>query len=277
MKKRQRQKLRFILIMSLVFSAMIIFLIKSGRTRSTSDASALTPDPVYKHTYDWTKLKTDAAFYTYADSRYTSRIGVDVSYIQKEINWQSVKDAGIQFAMIRLGYRGYTQGLLHEDAYYRVNMNGARAAGITTGAYWVSHAVNEEEVLEEADYVLLLIKDYDVELPIAYDMEYSHENDRIRSLSREEKTHLADVFAKRIKEAGYVPLIYGSASWLRDEINMVSLQDETDFWLANYGVQYPSFPYRFTMWQYTEKGHVAGITTDVDLDLLWEPIAPVHE
>ena len=137
--------------------------------------------------------------------------------------------------------------------------------------------MNEEEVLEEADYVLLLIKDYDVELPIAYDMEYSHENDRIRSLSREEKTHLADVFAKRIKEAGYVPLIYGSASWLRDEINMVSLQDETDFWLANYGVQYPSFPYRFTMWQYTEKGHVAGITTDVDLDLLWEPIAPVHE
>lgn len=277
MKKRRHKKRRLILIVGITFFVAVIVLIKQTAAFRTPVSPSPTPDPVYKHSYDWTNLDTASSFYTYADSRYISKVGVDVSYIQKEIDWQSVKDAGIQFAMIRLGYRGYEQGLLHEDDYYRANMNGAHEAGLARGVYWVSHAVNEEEVLEEADYVLFLLKEYAVELPIAYDMEYSHENDRIRVLSREEKTHLADVFARRIKEAGYVPLIYGSISWLKDEINMVPLQDETNFWLANYGVQYPQFPYRFAMWQYTEKGHVAGITTDVDLNLLLEPVASVAE
>lgn len=276
MKKRRRLKRRFRILVGLIFF-MAIFSRLFSRTDNNRIAPTPTPDPIYPHDYDWTHLETASDFYAYADARHTSKIGVDVSYIQKEIDWQAVKDAGVQFAMIRVGYRGYAEGLLHEDEYYRANMNGARAAGLPTGVYWVSHAVDEEEVLAEADYVLLLIRDYDLALPIAYDMEYSHDEDRIRSLSRKEKTRLAALFIQRIKDAGYVPLVYGSASWLRDEINMVSLQDETDFWLANYGVRHPAFPYRFTMWQYTENGHVDGITTDVDLNLLLEPAASVHK
>ena len=226
------------------------------------------PDPIYPHDYDWKYLTRENGIFHYEDDKYITRTGIDVSYSQGTIDWDRVKADGIEFAIIRAGYRGFETGELHEDKYFQYNMENAARVGIEIGVYFFSQAISPEEAEEEAQFVLDLISPYPV-TSIAFDLEEADEEGRIASNSQDINTLGAIAFCNKVKEAGYLPLVYGSASWMTHDIRMADLQDITEFWMAGYGWDEPEFPYVFRMWQYSCKGHVDGIDTVVDLNLLF--------
>jgi GH25 family lysozyme M1 (1,4-beta-N-acetylmuramidase) len=229
--------------------------------------STVSVDPVYQNDYQMTCLVQDEnGFYSYEDNTYTSEVGIDVSYANGTIDWNAVRQDGISFAYIRAGYRGYETGQLHTDTSFTENISGALAAGLPVGVYFFTQAINEAEAIEEAEYVLSLIQGYEVTLPIAVDSELVSDHDRISSLSAEEKTAVLKAFCQTIADAGYTPMVYGSASWLRDSLNMEDLQDLCQFWVASYQSTM-TFPYVYSMWQYTASAQLAGLDHVVDLNL----------
>ncbi len=274
--KRKMNTGRMIVLMSLGLVAMMIvilgflFIVQSivspSAPQETPIAETPTPDPVYPNDYDWQYLKKENDRFVYEDSKYTSRTGIDVSYSQGDIDWDRVRADGIDFAIIRAGYRGYETGELHEDAYFRYNIENAVRVGMDVGVYFFSQAISAEEAKEEAEFVLDLIKGYPV-LSVAFDLEEADKEGRIADNSRELNTAGAISFSKTIKAAGYTPLVYGSASWMTYDIRMWELQDMVEFWMAAYGWEYPKFPYVFSIWQYSSTGHVDGISTIVDMNL----------
>lgn len=228
---------------------------------------ASIPDPVWKNNYDYSRLEASGPLYRYEDEAYEAVPGIDVSFFQEEIDWQEVADSGIRFVMIRAGYRGSTSGALHEDPAFRKNLDEARTAGLMVGVYWFSQAINEEEAMEEADYVLELTEGEDLDLPVGYDMEQVGEDDRIKDLSAEEKTRIANAFVRRMLEKGHQTWIYGSTWWLDGCIHMEDLQEQASFWLAEYGVPHPGTDHAFAVWQYSSEAEISGIDHPVDLNL----------
>ena len=227
-----------------------------------------TPDPIYKHDYDWQYVTEDEnGFARYEDAQYTTRLGIDVSHYQGSIDWNAVKEAGIEFAFIRAGYRGHTTGELHEDTGFRENMRQALDAGVEVAVYFFSQADGKEEAVEEAEYVMDLIRDCPVNV-IAYDLEINPEG-RLSNTTQDANTEAAEAFCRTIGEKGYTPLVYGSVSFLCTEVRMSQLQDICQFWLAWYDDKKPPFPYAFTIWQYSCYGEVPGIETAVDMNLLF--------
>ena len=279
-RRRKVKPVRVILIVIVFIICLIGFfeaagmlfrlLFQNGQTAAeqTPEVPAETVDPIYKHDYDWQYLRHNDGLYSYEDSKYTSRVGVDVSYLQGNIDWNKVKAAGIDFAIIRAGYRGYETGILHEDSYFRANIENAVAAGLDVGVYFFSQMISPEEAEEEAEFVLDLVKDYPV-ISIAFDLEEADSEGRSNANSQDINTKGAVSFCKKIKAAGYTPLVYGSASWMYTDIRMRDLQDMTQFWMAAYGWDEPKFPYVFTIWQYDCEGRVDGIPTKVDLNILF--------
>lgn len=201
----------------------------------------------------------------YEDENYYSVMGIDVSTYQETIDWKQVADAGVQFAMIRLGYSSYVNGTISLDERYKENIKGAKKAGINTGVYFFSQATTTDEAIKEAKFVIKHIRFKGVKLPIAFDMEPVKPGDRISKLSKEEKTEIADAFCKCIRANGYEPIVYGNPSWLRDEIELEYLTGY-DTWLANY-TETTGYPYKYRMWQFTDRGQVPGINGYVDLNL----------
>lgn len=201
----------------------------------------------------------------YNDDSYDTINVIDVSYVQKEIDWQKVADDDIEMAMIRLGYRGYSSGLLNLDEYYEANIEGAKEAGLKYGVYFFSQAVSVEEAQEEAQFVIKNIKGRKVKGPIAFDMEPIEGADRISALSVEQKTEIADAFLDYIEKKGYDAMLYGNPSWLRKDLDL-SLLTEHPVWLAHY-TDTAEWPYWYSMWQYTSKGKVSGIKGNVDLSI----------
>lgn len=194
--------------------------------------------------------------------------GVDVSAHQKEIDWQQVAASGIDFAMIRVGYRGYgTEGIIKEDEYARANLEGAVAAGLEVGVYFFSQATTVWEAMEEAEFVLEIIKDYDVTWPVVFDWEFvsSSQAPRTEGMSGRQLTLMAGAFCERVEQAGHTPAIYFNqdTGYLFLELDVLS---DWPFWLAAYNAK-PGFFYHFDMWQYTDKGNVPGISRTVDLNL----------
>ena len=207
-------------------------------------------------------------FLTY-DGDGPSYVGVDVSAHQGEIDWERVADAGIDFAMIRAGYRGYTEGGIFQDEYFVQNMEGAIAAGLEVWVYFFSQAVDEEEAVEEARQVLEWITPYDVAWPVVFDWErVSQENSRTLDTSGDAITNATIAFCREVEEAGYLPMVYFSPSKGYTELELERLLD-WPFWLAHYTEDWSatSFRYHFAMWQYTSSGTVDGISTNVDLNL----------
>ena len=202
----------------------------------------------------------------YEDENYSSATVMDVSYAQGVIDWDTVKDQGIDMVMIRLGFRGYNSGINTLDEFYERNVEGARKAGIKMGVYFFSQAVSTEEAIEEADFVLKNIKGKHIEGPVAFDMEPISNADRITHLTSEEKTQIADAFMKRIQKKGYDVLLYGNPKWLGSSLWLSRLTDY-DVWLAHY-TDFTQWPYAYVMWQYTSTGHVPGVTGNVDLSVL---------
>lgn len=279
MAKRRKRRLRIgrlLLLIAIAIGAVILFftgvrLIYNALFSSHGPQEVIeptpTPDPIYKNNYDWQYLTRDENdICTYEDANYTSSFGIDVSHFQGEIDWQAVKNAGVEFAFIRAGYRGYTEGVLHEDPWFRTNIEQATKAGIEVGVYFFSQAVSGEEAAEEAGFLLSLIQDYPV-FECVYDLEISSEEERASSNDQTINTEAALAFCRKIKESGYTPMVYGNKSFLTHDVRMVDLQDETEFWLAAYGTETPEFPYVFSMWQYSCDGKIDGIDTDVDMNI----------
>lgn len=196
----------------------------------------------------------------------TSIAGIDVSVHQGDIDWQQVKNAGIEFAIIRAGYRTYGGGIVNIDENLEKNLAGAEAAGIKTGVYFFSQAVTVEEAMEEADAVLDVIAPYNITYPVVYDWEIIYDDSaRTDDVPVDTLTDCCIAFCERVKSAGYTPMIYQNKRTSLFKLDLPRLQDY-DFWLAEYGDE-PTYYYDFDMWQYSCTGRIPGITGDVDLNI----------
>lgn len=196
----------------------------------------------------------------------TSHKGIDVSKYQGDIQWNKVKADGVEYAFIRLGFRGYESGKLVLDEYFIDNIEGALAAGVEVGVYFFSQAVTEEEAIEEAEYVLENLEPYDITYPIVFDVEkVSSSNSRMNQITKEERTNVTLAFCQRIEEAGMTPMIYGNMEMFSVLIDLEPLE-KYEKWFAYYApILY--YPYDFKIWQYTESGIVDGIDGGVDMNI----------
>ena len=173
---------------------------------------------------------------------------------------------------IRIGYRGYgSSGVLKLDNMFYQNIKGAQKAGLDVGVYFFAQAINEQEALEEAQFVLDALKGYELQLPVVYDPEHIRDDDaRTDNVSGEQFTKNTIAFCNAIKEAGFEPMIYSNMVWEAFYFDMIQLQDYP-IWYADYELV-PQTPYDFTFWQYSEKGSVDGIEGIVDLNVWFCPI-----
>ena len=201
------------------------------------------------------------------DGEECSKVGIDISYHNGDIDWDRVKADGVDFAMLRAGYRGYETGNINGDDRFREYIDGASKAGIDVGVYFFSQAITEEEVLEEADFLLSQIEGYDIVYPVVFDWEVvgSGEKARTDDIDLDMLNDIAAAFCNRIAENGYIPMIYinkvqGLYKYDLDRIAGF------DLWIAEYK-EHPEFPYRFTIWQYATDGKVDGIEGTVDMDV----------
>lgn len=222
-----------------------------------------------KNTYDFTNLEEKAGLRRYMENgKKISYVGVDLSKQNGDVNFNSLKAAGVDYVMIRLGGRGYSTGQISLDENFKKNIEGAAAAGLDIGVYFYSQAISQEEALQEVNFVIQNLEPYraSVKYPIAFDMEFvANDTARIDSLSKDEKTNIATSFLESVKAAGYVPMLYGDKEWLIKEIDLARLQSY-DVWLVQ-EQELPDYPYQFTMWQYSTEGVVNGVTGDANLNI----------
>jgi len=218
------------------------------------------------NTYSNYSYYTKDGFKHYEDSDYKSTIGIDVSTFQGTIDWDKVKTEKLDFAMIRIGYRGSSEGTIQADDMYKTNLKGAKSAGLKVGVYFFSQANTTDEAVEEAKYVIRHIRGRGITYPVVFDMEYM-ENDRISNLTDKERTQIADAFCTIIKNNGYTPMIYGNQKWLLRDINL-SFLTKYYTWLAHYS-DTTNYPYTYKMWQYSDSGKISGIKNHADLDICY--------
>lgn len=226
---------------------------------------------LYQNGKPVTGLQTIQGFrYSFDSSgKLISQVGIDVSYHQGTIDWNAVKRAGVQFAFIRVGYRGWgSAGNLRIDPKFVENIRGAQSAGIECGVYFYSQAITRQEAVEEAAFVLEAIKGYKLTYPVVFDTEQDANagaRTNLANLSDADRTNFCIDFCNTIKNAGYYPAIYASKSWMLDEMEPDRLSGY-DFWLAHY-TQQTDYPRAYKVWQYSKQGRVSGISTDVDLNI----------
>lgn len=196
------------------------------------------------------------------------KVGIDVSKWNGEIDWDKVKRAGVEFAIVRAGYRGSVTGSLVEDPYFRANMKAAAASGVSTGVYFFTQAVNEVEAVEEASAVLQLIEEYELDYPIYIDTEGAGGNGRADGLDAETRTLVCEAFCRTIENAGYEAGVYASRNWLNNNLQTERLE-QYQIWLAEYR-SVPLYQGYYQMWQYTSKGRINGIKGNVDINISYE-------
>ena len=228
-------------------------------------------DQVAPFGYDTAQFTLDEnGFMAYGDDPEAYEVGVDVSEHQGEIDWQAVAEAGIDFAVIRIGGRLMQSGTIFEDKHFRANLEGAKAAGLKVGVYFFSQALNAQEGLEEAEFVLGLLDGVELDYPVVCDWEYLGGNTaRTYGAEPAEITAGIDAFCARVEEAGYRGMLYFNAYCGYIKMDLRELTDY-DFWYAQYS-DVPSYRYHFQMWQYSSSGQVDGIDSDVDLNLCLTP------
>ncbi len=199
--------------------------------------------------------------------------GIDVSKWQGKIDWQKVKNAGIDFAIIRIGYRA-ENGQIYRDSNAEYNIQQAQKFGILIGVYFFSAAANQKEAIEEAQWTVAAIKGYPISYPVVYDCEGFKNNDsRMHSLTVEQRTENALSFLDTVKKSGYEGMFYGSKSDLSDNtvFNIAKIEEKYKIWVAQYKnppypqSQRPDYNGRYDMWQYTNKGIVSGVEGNCDM------------
>ena len=205
---------------------------------------------------------------TYVGGEYKASRGVDVSEYQGDIDWQAVYDSGVRFALLRAGGRYYGSGELYSDDKFLENLEGARSAGLQVGAYFFSQAISAAEAREEARYVLQLIGERELDLPVFFDWErVEDDNARTNALDNETLTECAVTFCEEIKTAGFEPGVYVYNGTGYYGYDLSCLQDYM-LWCASVG-SYPYFYYAHTVWQYSFRGAVPGINVECDLNMMF--------
>ena len=226
-------------------------------------------DKVERNNLDVEKFYTgDDGYMHYSDDNIKDTlVGVDLSTFQSDIDWETLaKNKDIDFVMLRVGYRGYTQGGLMLDSSFEDSKAAVIKYKIPTGLYFFTQAITYDEGVEEANFVLKQIGKMNVKYPIVIDSELIGDSEaRGDNASNDERTDGIVGFCETIKAAGYTPMIYASRNMFAQCLDMDRLGDY-ELWLAHYA-NVPNFPYKYTGWQYTESGTVDGISGDVDLDL----------
>ena len=248
---------------------------KPNKVENEDPQSASNKNP---NTENGSGAKVDVSDVVDKNENTETTLGIDVSKYQGSIDWKKVADAGIDFAMIRVGYRELASGKIVADSNAKYNMQEAQKYGIKVGVYFFSTAISKEEAIEEANWVADYISKYKITYPVAYDCEgYLKETSRQYHMTKAERTDVALAFLKRVKERGYTPMFYaskgdltGNAQWETSRID-----GSYKIWVA----QYPSTPYpqttkssysgKHAMWQYTSKGTIDGISQPVDVNVAY--------
>ncbi len=196
--------------------------------------------------------------------------GIDVSMYQAystPIDWNKVKAAGISYAIIRCGYRGWGTGEIVADSYFKQNIEGALAAGLQVGVYFYTQAITTTEAKQEADFCKNAVKGYDITLPIYIDIENADPKGRLDSsgLSKAEKTNICKAFANRVQSANYTGGVYANKTWLLNYIDGAALAKKYAIWLAHYTTN-TDYTGEFSMWQYSSRATINGIKGSVDVN-----------
>ncbi|MEE1318027.1 MAG: glycoside hydrolase family 25 protein [Ruminococcus sp.] len=226
------------------------------------------------NTLDNNNFTADATFKYYNENGNVASLeGIDISSYSGDIDWDKVKASGVDFAIIRVGGRGYGDaGEMYPDDRAIEYINGAKAVGIKVGAYFFSQAITTAEAIEEADYVKEILGDIKLDFPVAYDWEIIKDDTaRTDSVSAAQATECARAFCNRIKELGYTPMLYSPSRELYFKYDLSRLSD-IDIWYCEYA-NVPTFYYEFSMWQYSASGTVDGIDGAVDLNVCFTNVA----
>lgn len=266
--RRRRIPLPLLCLIGLLAVIFVVGLIARGG-HFDGKAKETFPDPEM-NPYKESQFFRDGEFVFCKGVRTTT--GVDVSIHQGDIDWEAVKEAGVDFAIIRVGYRGYDQGGLYLDDNFQKNMDGAIAAGLDVGVYFYSQATTPMEAKAEAGMVLAAIDGYTLTYPVVYDWEYIPDA-RTSGMTSQEVTDCAKAFCEVIESEFLQPAVYFNQALAQTTFRLPELQ-EYDFWLAQYN-DAMTFAYDVEMWQYTCQGTVPGISTNVDIDLCFKPYGKV--
>lgn len=230
--------------------------------------------------YNFNDLVYQAPIMKYYENNHkASYVGIDISKTDDYVDFLRLKNAGIDYVMIRVGQRGYFSGELTLDDNFEDNLRRATEAGIGVGLYFYSQAITTDEAIEEAEFVLSAISVnsvsdngvYDntietkIKYPIVFYMENINDDARTDSLTQMGRTNIAMAFMDTIKNAGYTPMLYGNKEWLIKKYSLGTL-DGYELWVDEPG-EMPSFPYKFQMWNYSKNGRVNGITSDASLSI----------
>ena len=240
-------------------------------TYRDSKLPVLTSVPVCRYDKNLFVLDENTMTMYYHDPAYTTVLGIDVSSHQGEVDWRQVATSGVEFVMIRLGFRGYgKEGTLNLDKYFHQNLAGAKAAGLKVGVYFFSQATNVAEAEEEAAFVLQNLGGEKLDYPLVYDWEpVEDKSARTNGLGSEVLTDCAIAFCDAVSYAGYIPMIYYNlpVGYTRYDLSRLTVYD---VWFAQYAKQ-PSMYYDYRIWQYTDSGRIPGISTKVDMNIAFRP------
>lgn len=250
----------------LALIALLAAVIAIGISRCSAEVES-EQLAAYAGTYDSNNLtRSDGRVLYVADGLTLSKTGIDVSDLNGTVDWSAVAGDGIDFAYLRVGYRGYGTGAINADGQFSTNLSGAKSAGLDVGVYFFSQATSIEEAQEEADYVLDQLDGTALDLPIAFDEETVEDDEgRANGLTTQEQTDIANAFLSRIRDAGYQGMLYcNSNDASRFDFTQLA---EWQVWYAQYEIYAPTTSVSFRMWQYTHTGSVAGVDGNVDLDV----------
>ncbi len=242
-----------------------------GTTTGTSTGTTVPtqPDPTLA------KNPFGAEDFVYDENGYLSCLsaeswlGVDVSEHQGSIDWEEVAQTDVEFAMVRLAYRGWgAEGVIRADARGLENLQGAADAGLKVGVYFFSQAISVEEAIEEARFLLELLDGRQLDMPVVFDWEnVSSEEARTANVTGETLTACALAFCKELEDAGYEAMVYYYLALGKWKLDLLAIQQAGfDFWLAMYSDSL-RYSYQVKMWQYSNAGTVPGIKTKVDMNL----------
>lgn len=222
---------------------------------------------VPKNDYDFDEyLVNDEGKLSYEDKKREALKGIDLSKYNGAVDFEKVKEAGIDYAMLRLGSRGYGTGAITLDEKFVEYAQNAALHNIPIGAYFFSQAITTAEAVEEANYIVGAVGTFNIKYPIAIDIEEVTEDEaRTEDLTVKERTAVVKAFCDTVKSFGYKPAIYASRDMLIAGLDLEEL-DGIDVWLSDSKIP-TDYPYKFTMWQYSDKGRIEGIDRDVDLNL----------
>ncbi|WP_323091106.1 GH25 family lysozyme [Allobaculum sp. JKK-2023] len=267
-RRKRRSKVRLHRVLILLFTAALILyclIIAVGFVRNLFHRPARLPE---EEKTEQSMIQSGYAQACPDEIASLTRFGIDVSQYQESIDWNSVKESGVEYAFIRVGARGYVSGEIYEDETFLENLYGAKEAGIPVGVYFFSQSVSNEEAVEEAEYVLSVLNGYSLELPVVFDFELpADEQARTHDLNSSEIASQAQVFLEHIQQGGYQPMLYLN-SGLFSIYENAGLTEQWPIWYAEYGVSQPD-RCGLDIWQYSETGTIPGISDHtVDLNLM---------